>query len=188
MAVGVIILAALIIAGVAYFIYWFLKRSYAKYAEKWSALAPIVSGTAKGAKMTGTYQGLPVTARINAVSDNDNTSQRYYFEVTLAGAPAGTGRDWKIQYGGEKFLGFGEKRWHVSTKDDGLKTRFEQSEEFRSVGQLGYPTISYKAKRGQIEYSEQVKGMFDIPAPERFTTQIELLARLLRANQQLNAA
>lgn len=186
MAVGIIILAALIIAGAAYFIYWFIKRSYARYAEKWSVLTPIVSGTAKGAKMTGTYQGMPVTARINSVSDSDNSNTRYFFEVTLDGA-AGA-RDWTIQYGGEKFLGFGEKRWHVSTKDDALKSRFEQRDEFRSVEQFGYPTITYKARRGQIQYSEHVPGMFDIPDPQRFTAQLELLARLMRTSQQLNAA
>lgn len=183
---GLIIFVVLMIAAIAYFMVWFIKRSYAKYQQVWATLTPIVGGTSKGNRMTGTYQGLPVAARINAVSDSENTNTRYYFEVTLTSVPRG--RDWKIQYSGEKLLGFGEKRWHVSTKDDALKARLEQTGEFAGVQRFGYPTITYKAKRGEIQYSEQVGGMYTIPAPERFSAQLELLVHLLRANEQLNAA
>lgn len=129
---------------------------------------------------------MPVAARVRAVSDSDNSNTTYYFEASLTGAPGG--RDWTMKYGGQKLLGFGEKSWHVSTKDDALKARLEGSGELAAVAQFGYPTISYKARRGEFEYSEQVRGMFDIPPPERFSAQLELLARLARLNAQANAA
>jgi hypothetical protein len=187
MSIGLFIFALLIVAAVAAFVVWFVKRSHARYTEAWGPLLPLVEGgSSKGSRMTGTYQGMPVSARVRAVSDSDNSNTTYFFEASLTGAAVG--RDWAIRYGGQKLLGFGEKVWHVTTKDDALKARLEGSGEFADVAQLGYPTVTYKARRGEILYSEQVSGMFDIPRPERFSAQLELLARLARLNSQSNAA
>lgn len=187
MTIGLFIFALLIVAGVAAFVVWFVKRSNARYAEAWAALTPLVEGGAsKGSRMTGTYQGMPVAARVRPVSDSDNSSTTYFFETSLTAAPVG--RDWTIRHGGQKLLGFGEKVWHVSTKDDALKARLEGSGEFAEVARLGFPTVTYKARRGELLYSEQVSGMFDIPRPERFSAQLELLARLARLNSRANAA
>lgn len=181
--IAIVVFIGLAAAGIV----WYLKYAYARYAQAWSALTPIVAGAAKGAKMTGSYHGLPVEARINSVSDSENRHTRYYFELKLTGRPGG--RDWKIVYGGEKLLGFGEKRWHVSTKDDALRERLTSAgavAEMQDWG--GQPTVSYKAKSGRLEYSEQVGGMYALPSPERFTAQLELLRRFAQFNEQANAA
>lgn len=181
------LIAIVVIGLVVWFIVWFLKRSYALYAEKWTPLAAIVSGTHKGSRMNGTYQGRPVRARINAVGDSEGGSTTYYFEIDLAARPGG--RDWKVTYGGEKLLGFGERHWHVATKDDMLKQRLNGAGIVSEMTSWGsYPTISYKAKNGEFSYQEQVGGMYDLPSPERFSAQLELLARFAHVNEQVNAA
>ncbi len=187
--IGVFVLVAVIFALVIWLIVWFIKRSYRIYAERWAPLAALVSGTHKGSKMTGTYEGRTVEARISGVSDNDNNRHHttYDFHLKLAAAPGS--KDWKVIYGGEKLLGFGEKRWHVSAKDDALKERLNGAGVVAELANWhGYPIVSYKAKRGEFEYQERVGGMYDLPSPERFAAQLELLARLARVNEQVNAA
>jgi hypothetical protein len=182
-AVGVVAVFALVI----FVIVWFIRRSYAKYAELWGRLAPAVGGTSKGNKMTGTFDGRPLRARLNAVGGGDNSDTSYYFEVVLESPPRGA--DWKITYGGEKLLGFGEKRWHVSTKDEGLKQRLEQAGALVEVARWNnYPQLEYKAKRGTLEYKAQVSGMYSIPDPTEFEAQLALLSRLARINEQVNGA
>lgn len=174
------------IALVVWFFIWFIKKSNAKYAQLWSALTPLVNGTAKGHRMSGTYQGRTVRARLNSVSDGDNNTS-YYFEVNMQSAPRGS--DWKVVYGGEKFMGFGEKHWHVSTRDEAAKERLTRTGVLEEMQRWGsHPTLKFKAKSGELEYSEPVNGMFSIPAPERFQAQLELLARLAAFNEQANAA
>lgn len=189
--VSLFVFVGIAIAAIAALVVWFLKRSYKKYAEAWATLAPIVGGASKGSKMTGTYENLPVAARINAVSDGDNNTS-YFFEIKLTTSPAGNeprGKDWKILYGGEKLLGFGEKRWHVSTKDETLKRQLEGSGVIQEVERSGnFPSVTYRAKRGELEYSERVGGMFAIPTPERFAAQLDMLARLAQTNERANAA
>jgi hypothetical protein len=186
----VFILVAAVFAVIVGLVVWFLKRSYKIYAERWAALAPLVGGAHKGSRMTGTYQGRPVHARIDAeTSGTDETTRRttYHFKVKLMGEPGG--RDWKVVYGGEKFLGFGEKRWHVSTKDDTLKERLSGAGVVVALQAWGsYPAVTYKAKKGEFEYSERVGGMYDMPTPERFRQQLDLLTRFAEVNEQVNAA
>lgn len=171
---------------IAALVIWFLKRSYAKYAELWSQLMPLVVGSSKGSRMTGNYQGLPVRAKINAVSEGDGGGTDYFFEINMTAAPRG--KDWRLVYGGEKLLGFGEKRWHVSAKDEALKERLNAVGVVAHMQSWGaQPIIKYKAKRGEFEYSEPVAGMFAIPPPERFQAQLDLLAWLSKINEQVNS-
>jgi len=181
--IGVVAVFALVVV----LIVWFLKRSYAKYAELWGRIAPAVGGVSKGSKMSGTFEGRPLRARLNAVGGGENSNTTYYFEVVLESPPRGT--DWKITYGGEKLFGFGEKHWHVSTRDEGLKQRLEQAGVLAEVAHWGnYPQLEYKAKRGTLEYKAEVPGMYSIPDRTEFDAQLALLSRLARINEQVNGA
>lgn len=185
-----IFIGLLIVGGVfaliVWFVIWYVKKANARYAQLWSQLAPMVSGAHKGNKLEGAYQGRTVYARLDSVSDGDEGTD-YYFELRMATVPRG--RDWKVAYGGEKLLGFGEKRWHVATKDDALKERLNGSGVVAAMSQWGaYPTISFRAKNGELEYRERVRNAFDLPAPPRFQQQLELLAHFSQVNEQVNAA
>lgn len=59
--------AIVLIAVIAVLVVVFMKKANAKYAQLWAPLASLVSGTSKGSKLTGTFNGMPVQARINAV-------------------------------------------------------------------------------------------------------------------------
>jgi len=171
---------------IVWFIVWYVRKAQARYAQLWPPLAALVGGAYKGHSMSGTYRGFPVRARLNAVSDGDNGTD-YFWEVRLTAAAGG--RDWKLQYGGERLLGFGEKRWHVAAKDDALKQRLAGTGLLAEMTNWGaHPTVAYKAKSGEFEYSEPARGAFDFPTPERFGAQLELLARLALVNRQVNAA
>ena len=179
--VGVVVVIALIAA----FVVWIVKRSNAKYAQLWPALASMVDGTFKSSKMTGTYNGMPVQARINAVS-NDNSTE-YFYELTLT--PGAQGKDWALSYTGDKLLGLGEKHWHIKTKDHALEQRLsalgviDLIEDWR-----GHPNVTYKSKHGILKYETRVHNAFELPAPDQFKAQLDLLARLAQINAQANVA
>jgi hypothetical protein len=161
----------------------YLKKANAKYAQLWAPLAGFVSGTAKGSKLTGTFNGMPAQARINAVSDDNSTD--YFFELVLT--PGAQGKDWSLSYTGDKLLGMGAKSWHVKTKDEGLKQRLSDGGALATIQQWsGFPEITYKSKAGTLKYSVQVNGMYAIPGLDEFKTQLELLSRLAEVNRQVN--
>lgn len=179
--VGVGVVVGLIV----WFVVRYVRKANAKYAELWGRLAGLINGTSKGSRMTGTYMGAPVEAKINAVSDNDGGATSYYYELSLV--QGGRGQDWSVNYGGEKLLGFGEKRWHVKTKDDALKDRLASARVVEIVAvRPQHSHVSYKAKRGALVYQETIGGAFAVPAPEEFKAQLELLARLAEVNRQVN--
>lgn len=182
---GLVGLAAFV-GLIVWFIVWYVRKANARYAQLWPPLAALVGGTHKSNVMDGNYRGFPVRARLNTVSDGDNGTD-YFWEVRLTASPGG--RDWKLQHGGERLLGFGEKRWHVASKDDALKRRLAGTGVLAEMAGWGaHPTVSYRSKAGEFEYSEPARGAFDFPTPERFGAQLELLARLASVNQQVNAA
>ena len=109
-AVVVVVVAAILVA-------LFLKKANTKYGELWAPLTTMVSGSSKGSTLTGTMNGLPLTARINAVSDDNSTD--YFYELTLT--TGAHGKDWALSYTGDKLLGMGAKSWHIKTKDEVLK-------------------------------------------------------------------
>src|SRR5688572_19633527 len=111
--VGVSMAAALL----AWITWIYLKRSYAKYSQLWGEISGIVAGSAKGNKMTGTYAGMPVAARVDSITGDTSTS--YFFEVVMT-APA-QGKDWSVEYGGQGLLGRGQRSWNIKTKDEALK-------------------------------------------------------------------
>jgi hypothetical protein len=149
---------------IVWFVVWYARKANARYAQLWPPLAALVVGAYKGNALNGTYQGFPVRARLNAVSDGDNGTD-YFWEVSLTAEPGG--RDWKLQY----------------------KQRLAGTGVLGELANWGaHPTVSYKAKAGEFEYRESARNSFDFPAPERFGAQLELLARLASVNRQVNAA
>lgn len=188
MDTGIVIAVVVVVAVIALvvpLIIWFNKRNNAKYDQLWPSLAPLVNGTAKGNTLSGTYNGMPVQARVKTVSDSDNSTE-YYYELALT--QAGQGKDWALNYGGDKLLGMGKKAWHVKTRDEALKQRLTDAGALALVEQWpGYPDVAYKAKTGTLQYTTQVKTMFAIPAPDEFRAQLDLLNNLAQINQQTNA-
>ena len=172
-----------VVGLIVWFIVWHTRKTNAKYAELWGRIAGLVNGTSKGSQMIGTYMGAMVEARIKSFSDDDETT--YYYELSLT--PGGRGQDWSVNYGGEKLLGFGEKRWHVKAKDDALKDRLVAARVVELVAvRPQHSNVSYKAKRGVLVYHETLRSGFDVPAPEEFKAQLELLGRLAEVNRQVN--
>ncbi|HZO90536.1 MAG TPA: hypothetical protein VFB38_19570 [Chthonomonadaceae bacterium] len=166
------------VAASVWFVVWFTKRAYAAYAQAWAPLLAQVNGTAKGATLSGTYQGHPVRAAIKTISGEGSSSYEYYLHMTVGSS----GKGWTVCYGGEKLLGTGPKSWHVQTKDEALKQHLLSSgivERLQNWG--GYPDISYK--NGVLAYHLTVGDMFDVPTPEQFAAQLELLAHLAQLTQ-----
>ncbi|PLS79245.1 MAG: hypothetical protein CYG59_14250 [Chloroflexi bacterium] len=174
--------AIVFIAAIAVLVVVYLKKANAKYAQLWAPLAGFVSGTSKGSKLTGTFNSMPVQARINAVSDDNSTD--YFYELVLT--PGAQGKDWSLSYTGDKLLGMGAKSWHVKTKDDGLKQRLAESVLPTLEQWPSFPEITYKAKGGTLKYAIKVKSMYAIPGLDEFKQELELLARLGEINRQVN--
>ena len=152
---GIFVGAGVVIVVAAILVVLFLKKANSKYGELWAPLATMVGGSSKGAKLMGTFNGVPVTARINAVSDDDATD--YFYELTLA--TGAQGKDWALSYTGDKLLGMGAKRWHITAKDEVLKQRLAGAGAVATVEQWpSYPEVSYKAKSGTLKYSTKVQG------------------------------
>ncbi len=174
--------AIVFIAAIAVLVVVYLKKANAKYAQLWAPLASFVSGTSKGSKLTGTFNSMPVQARINAVSDDNSTD--YFYELVVT--PGAQGKDWSLSYTGDKLLGMGAKSWHVKTKDDGLKQRLAESVLPTLEQWPSFPEITYKAKGGTLKYAIKVKSMYAIPRLDEFKQELELLARLGEINRQVN--
>ena len=175
--------AIVLIAAIAVLVVVFMKKANAKYAQLWAPLASVVSGTSKGSKLTGTFNGMPVQARINAVSDDNSTD--YFYELVLT--PGAQGKDWSLSYTGDKLLGMGAKSWHVKTKDEGLKQRIADGGAMATIQQWpGFPEVTYKAKQGTLKYAIQVNGMYALPSADEFKAQLGLLAGLADVNRQVN--
>lgn len=135
--------------------------------------------------MTGAYNGMPVQARINAVSSDDSTE--YFYELTLT--PGAQGKDWALSYTGDKMLGLGAKSWHIKTKDEALQQRLASLGVLDTIQQWpSTPEIVHKARPGTLKYEQQVNSMFALPAPDQFKAQLDLLARLAQINAQANVA
>jgi hypothetical protein len=189
MNTGLVIAVIAIVGMVALLvplIIWFNKRANQKYAALWATLSGAVNGASKGNTLTGSYNGMPVQAKIRSQSDGDNSTD-YYYELTIT--PGMQGKDWSLSYTGDKMLGFGAKSWHVKTRDEALKQRLIEAGVANSMAAWqGAPDVSYKAKGGALKYETQVNGMFAIPSLEQFTAQLDLLTRLAQVNQQVNVA
>lgn len=177
--VGFAVVLVVIIALVV----WYIKKANAKYTQLWGALAGPINGTAKGNSLTGTYQNMPVTAKITA-TNNDNSNTYFY---NLEAKPGSQGQDWSVSYTGDKMLGLGAKAWRIKAKDDALAQRLEAAGAVAALQPFtNYPTITYKAKAGTLTYNTQVRNAYAVPSPDEFQQQLALLQQLAQIQQQVN--
>lgn len=188
MDVGLLIAFAAVVGVIALvvpLVLFFNKRNKEKYAQLWAPLATLINGSSTGNTMTGTYNGVPVQAKINAVSDSENSTE-YFYQLTVT--PGTQGQDWSLAYTGDKLLGMGKKSWHIKTKNEALKQRLTESGAVAALEQWGsYPEVAYKAKQGTLKYETKVNGMFSLPSIEQFQAQLELMQHLAQTNRQVNA-
>ena len=149
------------------------------FSRTWPPLVPIVNGALErkymSAMLKGTYQQYPVQATLLLGGAEDPDT----FHIEMA-VPRG-GTDWSIQYGSEKL--FGKDQWYVKTKDERYQQELVQSGILAEMQRWeSLPTVSYRAQPGTLIYEE--KG--NVPKPERFQAQLDLLLRLARINAQSN--
>ena len=101
--------------------------------------------------------------------------------------PGITAKDWALSYTGEKFLGTGTKTWRVKSRDDDLKLRLTDAGAVTTIQNWsGQPEIAYKSKSGTLHYWQRVSGPYDVPSPEAFQAQLDLLSRLAEINREVN--
>lgn len=176
------VIAAIIILAIVLIVIAARRKPRNAYGKLWAPLIPLVNGTAQGSRLLGTYGGMPVAARIAGAGEENPA---YHYELTMtAGSAAG---DWSLAYTGEKFLGTGAKTWRVKSKDGDLAPRLTEAGAVAAIQQWAdQPEISYKAKSGTLHYWQRVDGMRDVPTPEAFQAQLDLLAQLAQINQQAN--
>lgn len=178
LAAGIIVAAVPIVLLIARF----LRRANDQYGRLWGPLAALVNGSAQGSRMTGTYQEMPVTARLTGGGEDDAA---YYYELTMTPGPAPS--DWSLAFTGEKFLGTGTKTWRVKSKDDDLRQRLTDAGAVAAIQDWpSQPDVTYKGKTGVLTYRSRVGGAFDLPSVEQFQAQLDLMARLSKLNTQVN--
>jgi hypothetical protein len=165
--------AAVVIAAAAV---WAARRGRDRFAPVWRPLLAIIGGQSRAGRISGTYSGMPVEARI--AEDGDGAS---FWELSLT-LPGG-GADWSLTYTGQKFLGSGTKAWRIKSKDEGVPVRMGDAGALDLVRQWPtYPEIDYKAKTGLLSYRENVGGPYAVPAPDAFRAQLDLLVKLAELN------
>lgn len=150
------------------------RRGKNVYGRLWAPLIPLVGGTAQGSRLSGRHHGMPLTARIAGDADENPA---FHYELTLT--PGLTTGDWALSYTGEKFLGTGAKAWRVKSKDDALRQRLTEVGAVAAVQDWpDHPDITYKSKSDTLHYWQRVAGAHDVPTPEAFGAQLDLLSRL----------
>lgn len=178
---AIIAVAVVLVILIAFLVVRFVRSANNRYGKLWGPLAAIINGKAQGSRLSGTYRGLPVAARITGGGEDTP----YYYELTMTPGPSP--QDWALAYTGEKFLGTGTKAWRVKSKDDGLQRRMTDAGAALAVQTLtGQPDITYKSKNGVLTYRTQTNGAFDIPSLEQFQAQLDLLAQLSELNSKAN--
>ncbi len=173
--VGIVVVAA---GGAAA---W-LRRPRDRSIAAWAMLAPLVSGTTRANVLSGTYNGLPMHARIVGDGSEGNP---YAYEVSFAPGPQG--QNWSLTFTGQKFLGTGEKAWRVKSKDELLAQRLTDAGAASAVqGWPSTPEITYNAKSGNLEYRDRADGEYAVPTPEQFGAHLTLLSRLAQMQREAN--
>ena len=178
---AIIAIAAVLVLLIVFLVVRFLRSANSRYGKLWGPLAALVSGKAQGSRLSGTYRGMPVAARITGGGEDTP----YYYELTMTPGPSP--QDWSLGFTGEKFLGTGTKAWRVRSKDDGLQRRLTDAGAALAVQDLaGQPDITFKGKNGVLTYRTQTNGAFDIPTVDQFKAQLDLLAQLSELNGKAN--
>ena len=166
---------------------FFVRRANSKAAKLWPTLAPAINGVVHKGILTyqylkGTYHGLPVRARVRAHAKS-RVSSDYYFQIL---ATLGTrGRDWELYY--DKSL-LGRQGWELNTRDAALRQRLAQSglmEMAKAWAQDA--SVKYDGGKGRLLYSERIPSRYQLPSPDYFKRQLDLLKRLVNINKRVNS-
>ncbi len=178
---AIIAIAVILVILIALLAVRFVKSANNRYGKLWGPLAAMINGKAQGSRLSGTYRGMPVAARITGGGEDTP----FYYELTMT--PGLAPQDWALGFTGEKFLGTGAKAWRVKTKDEGLHRRLTDAGAAQAVQSLpGQPDITYKGKNGVLTYRTQTNGAFDLPSADQFKAQLDLLAQLSDLNRKAN--
>ena len=167
------ILVLVIGATIAGLILW-PRGSSRERAEGWAPLAAIINGQIRGNGVTGTYKGARVRAAILSCGER---GWAYRLEME-------TDRrrwNWLIEYRGDKLLGFGEKHWRIRSQGEDLERRLLDSGILDLMATWPeHPDISYIARKGLLRFE---LAILEMPTPQRFQDQLDLLQELARTNQ-----
>lgn len=163
-----------------------------RFAKAWAPLVPIVRGTITGdgggaptSRLSGTYRGRPVRASMIPGRNRymESSEHRYnHFDVALLDV-AGR-RDWNIGCH-PTMLGLGKAKWQIEADDAALVERLRNHGLVDAVARLGQPTISFDAREGALQLSEDA-GPHWIPPPQRFEEELALLIELAAINTEVN--
>jgi len=160
-------------AAVTGFTLW-LSGYFRGCAEAWAPLAAIVNGWTHSNGLTGTYNGARVRATVFSCGE---AGWAYTLEME-------TDRrvwNWSIEWGGEKLLGLGEKRWRIIAQNKDLEGRLLDSGLLALMATVPeHPHISYIARKGLLRFELLI---LEMPAPQRFQEQLDLLQELARKNR-----
>lgn len=166
--------------------FWLIKRSHAKLAKLWPDLATVINGSFKGTKMTGTYQGFPVEAKVTAQTSAKGTQARHFFEIRMGGVGS-TASDWAVWHG----VGLMNisPQWHVDAKDERLTQQLAQSGAVAAIQRWGDSTdVRHDAGAGVLKYKKRIADLYALPTRDQFKNQLDLLMHLANFNRQPNAA
>jgi hypothetical protein len=186
----IIICVATILAIVAAFVF-LISRANSNFVKLWPTLAPLINGTVhkavltyQGNTLTGNYHGLPVRARVKGKNGGKGNPNIYHFEVLVT--PGTHGRDWKLHYD-QGFLGMGADGWEIKTRDEALKQRLAQS-GLMTMAQngSGETSITNDGDKGTLLYRTRIDSLYDLPTPDVFKGQLDLLTKLVNVNRQVN--
>jgi hypothetical protein len=195
-----IVLGVLMVAVLLPVLYY-VAKFITIIGDAWSArifapLAAAIDGTVKGGTMRGRYQGhdLRVSYAHNPSLEWEWEEARavtinaFYIEVMdLPGH-----QDWKIRFYVFGTFGQGPKKLVIEAKDFALGERLAQSSVLAAVYAVSAPTdyyltVAYDARSRILTYTDDVSPR-SVPLREKFAAQLELVARLVAINGQVNAA
>ena len=187
----IIMWVVIVVAGLALMIF-LVQRANLTFAKRWATLAPLINGTVhkailtyQGNTLTGNYHGLPMRTRVKGKGGGRGGSSIFHFEILAT--PGTRGRDWKLHYD-QGLLGMGADGWEIKTRDEALKQRLVQSDLLAMTQNWTRETsVTYDGGKGTLLYRQRIDYLYDLPAPDVFKWQLDLLTQLVEINRQVNA-
>jgi hypothetical protein len=176
-----------------------IGRAGTALGDVWSAhllapLAPMVDGHVERSRrrLVGTYEGLPVSVFFNprqTVGAFDKTSRMNAFSIAVPELPGGA--SWRLQFHVTGMLGQGGRELALSSDDEQLRRRLEESGVIADVGavsgrSLSYVTVQYDSSTRTLTYTDDVAPA-RVPGRARFAVHLALVRRLVALNARVNA-
>jgi hypothetical protein len=172
----------------------YVRRWRARKRACWAPLAQVVNGTARGLRLTGSYEAHEVIAEMGPVSDAGPRSPNrsaWCFTTSLdpvAGRDRrqrrrtvlqSEGVDWTARYGYElPLVAEGRPGWHVTSSSEQLRQKLIGGAILDRVEQWdSYPEIGYSARFKLISVTDDDP---DRMTPDRFRSRLDLLVSLAR--------